>query len=87
MYKHANRGFDSILLNRESVWLVDDEPAMVRDCLHLLARPELSASLGAHGARQVAAHYSYASFEAEVHRTLSNALERAAQAGYSKRQE
>jgi glycosyltransferase involved in cell wall biosynthesis len=76
MYRHINRGLESILRDREAVWLVDDETEIVRDCIHLLTHPDLTVSLGTRGALQVAASYSYNSFEAVVHKTLAATLDR-----------
>jgi hypothetical protein len=81
MHKHANRGADAVLKDRESVWLAHEEDELITECARLLLEPTLTEQLGTTGAAAVANKFSYSSFESEVHRSVLDVLEQRSNSG------
>jgi len=72
--RYGLRGYESHLLDGESLLVGDDDAGLTRACLRLLNDPAFADRLARHGAERVRAHYAQAPFNRQVAETIQPLL-------------
>ncbi len=72
--RHAHRGFEHALRDRESLWVAENDTGVAEGCNALLSDPSLPGSMAEAGRAQVAEHFTFDRFASIVAKTVENAL-------------
>ncbi len=69
--EHSHRGYEHVLLHRQSLWAGYTDEAFADGCIHLLKHPEEQAAMAAVGRSLVLKHFSYRGFRDIVKRDVA----------------